>query len=76
MVKFMMILEFVLALTIIVVVLMQESKSDALSGLIQGSKTESFYSKNKNKTKKSILENITWASMAIFMVNTLLLNIF
>lgn len=76
MVKFMMILEFVLALTIIVVVLMQESKSDALSGLIQGSKTESFYSKNKNKTKKSILENITWAAMAIFMVNTLLLNIF
>lgn len=76
MVKFMMILEFVLALTVIVVVLMQESKSDALSGLIQGSKTESFYSKNKNKTKKSILENITWASMAIFIVNTLLLNIF
>lgn len=75
MIKIMMCLEFVLALTVIIVVLMQESKSDALSGLIQGNKTESFYSKNKNKTKKSILENITWITMGLFMVNTLFLNI-
>lgn len=75
MVKFMMILEFILALAIVVIILMQESKTDALSGLIQGSKTESFYSKNKSKTKKSILENLTWALVALFIVNTLLLNV-
>lgn len=75
MVNFMMFFEFVLALVIIVVILLQESKTDALSGLIQGSKTESFYSKNKNKTKKGILEKATWITMGLFMVNTLLLNI-
>lgn len=75
MVKFMMFFEIVLALTIIIVILMQESKSDALSGLIQGSKTESFYSKNKSKTKKSILENITWIATGLFALNTILLNI-
>lgn len=75
MINFMMFLEFALALAVIILVLSQESKTDALSGLIQGSKTESFYSKNKNKTKKSILENITWVTMSLFMINTLLLNI-
>lgn len=73
--KVMLILEFCLAIVLIVTILLQESKADALSGLIQGQKTESFYSKNKGKTKKSILEKVTWITTALFMVNTLLMNI-
>ena len=40
-------IEIVLGLIVIVSVLMQKSKADALSGLVQGSKNETFFSKNK-----------------------------
>lgn len=40
-----LILEVILGLAIIISVLLQPSKTDALSGLIQGSKNETFFSK-------------------------------
>lgn len=68
------VLEAILGLLVIISILMQKSKADALSGLIQGSKSESFFAKNKSKTKESILIKITAISMFFFMVNTVLLN--
>lgn len=70
-----LIVEVILGLIVIVTILMQPSKSDALSGLIQGSSNETFYSKNKARTKEVMLERATMITMILFVANTLALNI-
>ena len=65
----------VLGLIVIVWVLMQKSKADALSGLVQGSKNETFFSKNKGRTKDALLAKVTMISMLLFAINTVALNI-
>ena len=68
-------IEIVLGLIVIVSVLMKKSKADALSGLVQGSKNETFFSKNKGRTKDALLAKITMISMLLFAINTVVLNI-
>ena len=70
-----LVLEAILGLVIIISVLWKQSKTDALSGLIQGSKNETFFSKNKARTKEAMLLKVTIISMALFAVNTLALNL-
>ncbi|MDU5111732.1 MAG: preprotein translocase subunit SecG [Clostridium sp.] len=70
-----LVLEAVLGLVIIISVLLQPSKTDALSGLIQGSRTETFFSRNKAKTKEAMLLKLTIITMALFAVNTIALNL-
>ncbi|WP_460293512.1 preprotein translocase subunit SecG [Clostridium tertium] len=70
-----LILEVILGLAIIISVLLQPSKTDALSGLIQGSKNETFFSKNKARTKESMLLKVTIVTMTLFAVNTVVLNL-
>lgn len=72
---FLFVLEAVLGLIVIVSILMQKSKADALSGLIVGSKSETFFTKNKAKTKEAMLAKITIVSMLLFAINTIVLNI-
>lgn len=69
------VLEVVLGLIVVVSILMQKSKADALSGLIQGSKSETFFSKNKARTKDALLAKITIITMLLFAINTVVLNI-
>lgn len=73
--NFLLTLQVILGLVVIIIVLIQPSKSDALSGLIQGSKTETFFSKNKGRTKETLLTRITVVSVILFAVNTLALNL-
>lgn len=68
-------IEIVLGLIVIVSVLIQKSKADALSGLVQGSKNETFFSKNKGRTKDALLAKVTMISMLLFAINTVALNI-
>ena len=68
-------IEIILGLAIIVTIYMQPSKADALSGLVQGSKNETFFSKNKGRTKDALLAKITMISMLLFAINTVVLNI-
>lgn len=68
-------LQIILGLAITISVLLQPSKSDALSGLIQGSKTETFFSKNKARTKEAFLIKVTVVSVILFTVNTLALSL-
>ena len=68
-------IEIVLGWIVIVSVLMQKSKADAFSGLVQGSKNETFFSKNKGRTKDALLAKITMISMLLFAINTVVLNI-
>ncbi|MBS5306647.1 preprotein translocase subunit SecG [Clostridium tertium] len=70
-----LILEVILGLAIIISVLLQPSKTDALSGLIQGSKNETFFSKNKARTKEAMLLKVTIVIMTLFAVNTVVLNL-
>lgn len=72
---FLFVLEAVLGLIVVVSILMQKSKADALSGLIQGSKSETFFTKNKAKTKEAMLMKVTAISMLLFAINTVVLNI-
>ena len=73
--NFLFVLEAVLGLVVVVSILMQKSKADALSGLIQGSKSETFFTKNKSKTKEAMLVKVTIVSMLLFAINTVVLNI-
>lgn len=70
-----MVLEAIIGVVIVVAILMQPSKSDALSGLVQGSNNDTFYSRNKSKTKEVRLERITMLGMTLFAVIALVLNI-
>lgn len=68
-------IEILLGMVTIGIILMQETKSDALSGLIQGGQSESFYNKNKMRTKENILVLSTWICIALFFINTLIINL-
>lgn len=70
-----LVLEVLLGLGVIVTIYMQPSKSDALSGLIQGSTNDTFFSKNKSRTKEAILVRLTVMFMALFAINTIVLNL-
>ncbi len=72
---FLFVSEAILGLVVIVSILMQKSKADALSGLIQGSNNETFFAKNKTKTKETILARVTIIAMALFAINTIALNL-
>ena len=72
---FLFVLEAILGLIVVGSILMQKSKADALSGLIQGSKSETFFTKNKSKTKEAMLAKVTIVSMLLFAVNTIALNL-
>ena len=68
------VIESLLGLAIIITILLQPSKSDGLSGLIQG-RSETFFSKNTGRTREAMLARITIISMVLFAVNTILLNL-
>ena len=67
--------EVLLGLIVIITIYMQPSKSDALSVLIQGSTNDTFFSKNKSRTKEAVLVKLTVIFMALFAVNTIVLNL-
>jgi preprotein translocase subunit SecG len=67
--------EVLLGLGVVVTIFMQPSKSDALSGLVQGSTQETFFAKNKSRTKEVILVRLTVMFMALFAINSIVLNL-
>jgi len=73
--NFLLALEAILGIAIIISVLLQPSKTAALSGLIQGSKNETFFSKNKARTKEAMLVKVTIITMTLFAVNTITLSL-
>lgn len=70
-----LVFEVLLGLGVILTVYMQPSKADALSGLIQGSTKDTFFSKNKSRTKEVVLVRLTVMFMALFAINTIVLNL-
>lgn len=70
-----LVVEAILGLGVIITIYMQPSKADALSGLIQGATKDTFFSKNKSRTKEVILVRLTVLFMALFAINTIVLNL-
>ena len=70
-----LVIEGLLGLGVVVTIFMQPSKADALSGLIQGATKDTFFSKNKSRTKEVILVRLTVVFMALFAINTIALNL-
>ena len=70
-----LVFEVLFGLGVVITIFMQPSKSDALSGLIQGSTKDTFFSKNKSRTKEVILVRLTVMFMALFAINTIVLNL-
>ncbi|MCR4944433.1 MAG: preprotein translocase subunit SecG [Clostridium sp.] len=70
-----MVIEAIIGVVVVIAILMQPSKSDALSGLVQGSNNDTFYSRNKSRTKEVRLERITMVGMTLFAIIALVLNI-
>ena len=70
---FLIIVEVILAIIVVVSIMMQPSKADALSGFIQG-KGDTFYSKNKGRTKEAMLVRTTVISTILFVLVTIGLN--
>lgn len=66
------ILQVILAVAVIVLVLLQQSKSAGLSGAISGG-AETFFGKNKGRTMDALLRKLTVIGGAALAVTTLLL---
>ena len=68
------VVQTILAIVILVSIMMQPSKADALSGLIQGSQ-DSFFSRNKGRTREGMLKKWTIISGIAFVIVTIALSI-
>lgn len=71
---FLIVIQILMSLLLMVVVLMQPSKTQGFGNVITGN-TDTFYSRNKVRTKESVLANITVFSAIVFAVVTIALNI-
>ncbi|WP_027631571.1 preprotein translocase subunit SecG [Clostridium hydrogeniformans] len=68
------ILEFILSTLLVIVVLLQPSKADGLKGFVTGT-TETFFSKNKSRTREALLSKATVVVAVLFAANTIALNV-
>ena len=64
-----------ICLVVVIIVSMQESKSDGLSSVITGDKSESYYNKNKGMSKERFLSKLTIVLSAFFAVVAIVLSI-
>ncbi|MBR0576140.1 preprotein translocase subunit SecG [Proteiniclasticum sp. BAD-10] len=69
------IVEFILAIVMIGLVMVQQSKSDGLKGLTGGSGQDTFFSKNRTRTGEALLKRLTVIVAILFAVNTIVMNI-
>lgn len=67
-------IQFILVLFILIFVLIQPSKADGLKGFMTGTQ-ETFFNKNKSKTREAKLVRITYLLAVLFGINTILINI-
>ena len=64
-----------ICLVVIIIVAMQESKSDGLSSVITGENSDSYYSKNKGLSKERFLSKLTVVLSVFFAVVAIVLSV-
>ena len=67
------IVQLILAIALVAVVLLQQSRRQGLSGAISGA-ADTFFSKNKSKNLDSLLVKLTAVVATVFIIVTLVLN--
>lgn len=67
-------IQFIVVLGLLILILMQPSKADGLKGFMTGTQ-ETFFNKNKSKTREARLVRLTVIFSVIFALNTLLIGI-
>lgn len=68
------VIQFIVVITLLILVLMQPSKADGLKGFMTGTQ-ETFFNKNKSKTREARLVKLTVVFAVLFAINTLLIGI-
>ena len=64
----------IVSIILIIVIVVQESKSSGLSSSLSGG-SDSYWSRNKGRTREGRLEKITIIAGIVFMVLAIILNI-
>lgn len=67
-------IQFIVAIVLLTLVLMQPSKADGLKGFMTGSQ-ETFFNKNKSKTREAKLVKLTVILIILFGINTILIGV-
>ena len=67
------VLFIIICLALVVLVLMQEGKNQGL-GAIQGTVENTYWSKNKGRSREGILKKVTIGLSVLFIVVSILLN--
>lgn len=68
------VIEVILSIALMVVVLLQPSKSDGLKGLMAGN-NETFFSRNKSRTREALLFRATVVLAILFAGVTIALGL-
>ncbi|MBR0509319.1 MAG: preprotein translocase subunit SecG [Clostridia bacterium] len=66
----------VISVIITIIVLMQQSREAGLSGSIAGGSSDTFYGKNKGRTKEAKLSKLTKILATVFFIFTLVATMF
>ena len=67
-------LQIIVSIVLIVSVLMQPSKTQGITGMIQGG-SETFFAKNKTRTFESTMSRLTVISAVLFTLITIGINL-
>lgn len=65
----------IVSIILSIVVLMQEGKQEGLGSLAGGASTDTYWSKNKGRSKEGTLKKFTTVLAVIFFILALLLNL-
>lgn len=65
----------IVSIILSIVVLMQEGKQEGLGSLAGGASTDTYWSKNKGRSKEGALKKCTTVLAVIFFILALLLNL-
>lgn len=72
---FLTVMEFILAILMIALVLIQPSKQEGLRGFIGGAQ-DTFFSRNKGRTSEVMFSRVTILAAVLLAVNTILMHYF
>ncbi len=64
----------IISVILTIIVMMQEGKGGGLTSTISGGGSDTYWSKNKGKSKEAILKKVTIAFGVAYMVIALLLS--
>ena len=67
-------IQFIVVIGLLILILMQPSKADGIKGFMTGTQ-ETFFNKNKSKTREAKLVKWTVIFTILFALNTILIGV-